>query len=302
MTAPVRDTLFGSNGAVAWHPGRLWSLWDIMKSFRAKEFMLIAKGAGLADVFLMFDRRFPNDQVTGLEERVIRDFENNAVSVENDFIELELTASLATLRKIQTVTQEGKGTRETLNAILSLQAELHGRLVDEMQGKLFWTLNIKEAEWYKNPRKGWEEIIERFPDALSDIEEASKCIALSRYAAAIFHSVQVVEVGLIGLGKLIGVTDPLSGWTATTNHLHSIIKKGHEARTLFERQHFAFLEQMHGTVEGLKNAWRNKISHAHGKLTLLSSDFSPEIAEEILFATRAFMRRLATDAPVASAA
>jgi hypothetical protein len=85
---------------------------------------------------------------------------------------------------------------------------------------------------------------------------------------------------------------------ALANRLHSIIKKGHEARTPFERQHFAFLEQMHGTIEGLKNAWRNKISHAHGKLTLLSSDFSPEIAEEILFATRAFMRRLATDAPV----
>jgi hypothetical protein len=250
----------------------------------------------------MFDRIHPSDLVTGREEAVIRDFEHNAVSVENDFIELELTASLATLRKIQAVTQEGKGVRETLNAILFLQVELHGRLIDEMQGKLFWTLNVKEAEWYKNPRKGWKEIIERFPDAVSDIEEASKCFALSRYAAAIFHSVQVVEIGLIDLGKLIGVTDPLSGWNATTNRLQGIIKKGHEARTPFEQQHFAFFEQMHGTIEGLKNAWRNKISHAHGKLTLLTADFSPDIAEEILFATRAFMRRLATDAPVVSPA
>jgi hypothetical protein len=32
-------------------------------------------------------------------------------------------------------------------------------------------------------------------------------------------------------------------------------------------------------------------------LALLTSDFTPAIAEEILFATRAFMRRLATDAP-----
>ena len=60
-------TSFGSNGAVAWHPGRLSSLSDIMKSFRAKEFMQIAKGAGLSDVFLRFDRALPNDQVTGLE-------------------------------------------------------------------------------------------------------------------------------------------------------------------------------------------------------------------------------------------
>ena len=162
----------------------------------------------------------------------------------------------------------------------------------------FWSLSVREAELYSHPRKGWEEIIEQFPDAITDVEEASKCFALSRYAAAIFHSVQVVEVGLIELGKLIGVTDPLSGWTATTNALQSIIKKGHEARTPFEQQHFPFLEQMHGTVEGLKNAWRNKVSHVHAKLTLLTADFSPDVAEEILFATRAFMRRLATDAPV----
>lgn len=131
-----------------------------------------------------------------------------------------------------------------------------------------------------------------------DIEEAAKCFALSRYAATVFHSTQVVEAGLIELGKLIGVTDPLSGWTATTNCLQRIIKKGYDARTPFEQQNFAFLEQMHGTIEGLKNAWRNKISHAQGKLTLLTADFSPDVAEEILFATRAFMRRLATDAPV----
>jgi hypothetical protein len=134
-----------------------------------------------------------------------------------------------------------------------------------------------------------------------DVEEASKCFALSRYAAAIFHSVQVVEVGVIELGKLVGVTDPLPGWSATTNRLQNIIKKGHEARTPFERQHFAFFEQIQGTIEGLKNAWRNKVSHAYDKLTLLTADFSPDVAEEILFATRAFMRRLATDAPVVSA-
>ena len=56
---------------------------------------------------------------------------------------------------------------------------------------------------------------------------------------------------------------------------------------------------MQGTVEGLKNAWRNKISHAHGKLILMTTEFSPEVAEEILFATRAFARRLAEGLPPA---
>jgi hypothetical protein len=158
-------------------------------------------------------------------------------------------------------------------------------------------LSIRESELYRDPRLGWGEIIKRFPDTVIDIEETSKCFALSRYAAAVFHSIQVVEVGLIELGKLIGVADPRSGWTATTNQLQRIIKKGHEARTPFEQQHFAFLEQVHGTIEALKNAWRNKVSYAQARLTLLTTDFSPDVAEEVLYATRAFMRRLADELP-----
>jgi hypothetical protein len=93
------------------------------------------------------------------------------------------------------------------------------------------------------------------------------------------------------------VSDPHSGWTAVSNALSSAVKKSHKDRTSFERQHFDFLEQLNGTVEGLKNAWRNKISHSQGRLKLMTTDFSPEIAEEILFATRAFLRRLAEGLP-----
>ena len=107
-------------------------------------------------------------------------------------------------------------------------------------------------------------------------------------------------VAICRCGKLIGVNDPHSGWTAVSNALDEIIAKKHQDRTAFERDNFKFLEQVQGTVAGLKNAWRNKISHAQGKLVLMTKDFSPEVAEEILFATRAFMRRLAIDAPVVS--
>ena len=42
-----------------------------------------------------------------------------------------------------------------------------------------------------------------------------KCFALSRYAAAVFHSLQAVEHGLIVLSRFIGDTDPLPGWNVT---------------------------------------------------------------------------------------
>ena len=180
-----------------------------------------------------------------------------------------------------------------------MAVELQGRLEDEAHAMTLLALNTEEADYYGNPRKDWDVVIDRFPDTVIDVEEARKCFALSRYAAAVFHTMQVVEVGLIELGKFIQVRDPKSGWTAVANELKKIVVKKYEDRTDFERQHFELLEQVQGTVEALKNAWRNKVSHAQGRLILMNQDFSPEIAEEILFASRSFMRRLATDLPAA---
>jgi len=113
----------------------------------------------------------------------------------------------------------------------------------------------------------------------------------------VFHCIQVIEHGLLHLGKFLGVSDPHSGWSAVASKLKKIVDTEYTRKTDFEKRHAAFIEQMQGTVEALKNAWRNKISHAHGKLTLLGADLTPDIAEEIMTASRAFMRRLAEELP-----
>jgi len=46
---------------------------------------------------------------------------------------------------------------------------------------------------------------------------------------------------------------------------------------------------------GMQNAWRHKISHAANRLVLETGEFQPYVAEDILVATRAFMRTLATE-------
>jgi hypothetical protein len=214
--------------------------------------------------------------------------------METNCIALELGTSLATVRKLKTAIALPTS---RYGDVYPLAEELRGRLIDEMESKCLWALTTREREYYEEPRKGWVEIIARVSNSVTDIEEASKCFALSRYAAAVFHSIQVVEVGLIELGEFICVNDPHSGWSAVSTALDKVIAKKHQDRTPFEQSNFKFLEQVQGTVGALKNAWRNKISHAEGRLTLMTKDFSPEVAEEILFATRAFMRRLADGLP-----
>jgi len=210
------------------------------------------------------------------------------------FSDYEMVCSVETVKKMIQYAKQGTEPGE----LHTLALELQGRVIDESRAREFFSLSTSESEVYRNPTKRWEKIVERLPIARMDIEEAQKCLALSRYAAAVFHSLQVVEVGLIELGAFIGVNDPISGWTAVAQRLKKIIDTKYPDLSEFEKSNRPFLEQLQGTVEALKNAWRNKVSHVHGKLTLMTGEeFHPDIAEEILLATRAFMRRLAEGLP-----
>ena len=177
--------------------------------------------------------------------------------------------------------------------ILMLRNALHA----ELEATVFLPIDPSNARFYREPRRDWEEAIERFPEAISDIEEASKCYALGRYAASVYHSMQIIEIGLLALGRYINVRAPRSGFTAVANELERLLNKKFSDLTDFERNNRPFLEQINGLVQSVKDAWRNKISHAEGRVILLTTDFSPQIAMEILIATRAFLRRLATELP-----
>lgn len=273
------------NDAVGWHPGRLRSLWDIMEKFQVDVLFDICRVAENYRRDKGEHSEIPDDA------RLMQ--ANHLGSYINKLHPLGFSASCATLRKMK-VKFEKQGCKRS--DVAALSGEFLGRLIDEAEDKIFFSLLPREAEYFQKPIRGWEAALVRFPIS-GDVGEASKCFALSRYAAAVFHSVQIVENGLIELGIFLKVKDPHSGWTAVSKALEAVIKKSHKDRTRFERKNFQFLEQMQGTVEGLKNAWRNKISHAQGRLVLMTTDFSPEIAEEILFATRAFIRRLAEGLP-----
>lgn len=271
--------------------GRILSLQEIMDEFNFAVFLSLSRGVeGLimrTPASLMAEREIDADV-----RRTVRDL---FALRRPDFVELGLRLSTMTIDRIVRVLDKPNSTFGEYRPLL---LELQGRLEDEAFSRRFFQISVREAEYYNRWFDGWMEVLTRFPDAASDVEEAAKCFALARYAAAVFHSTQIVEVGLLALGQFIQVSDPKSGYTAVTRELKRILDKNYKTEMNdFERVNHAFLEQVHGTVEALKNAWRNKIHHAQGRLVLLREDFTPEIAEEILMATRAFMRRLATEMP-----
>jgi hypothetical protein len=169
--------------------------------------------------------------------------------------DLGLSACLASARKMVALLEDSNAKWGDLHA---LSEELVGRLVDETVNKVFFGLTLRESDFYQHPYRGWDLITTRFPETLQDIEEAAKCYALSRYPASVFHTIQVIEAGLIELGTFIGVADPHSGWTAVSNKLNQILKKNYGDLTEFEKANRPFLEQVNGTVEALKTHGETK--------------------------------------------
>ena len=166
----------------------------------------------------------------------VRDKHRNAwlvfyTSIHDEIETLGFNASLSTIKRIIALFNSQKiRTRD----LATLSDELRKRLDDELSFAVVLSLTAQEGDVYSNPRKGWDDIITRFPESLSDIEEARKCFALSRYPAPVFHSCQIVEIGLVELGSFIGVNDPKSGWTAVASALDKIVnKKTHQQRSVF---------------------------------------------------------------------
>jgi hypothetical protein len=97
--------------------------------------------------------------------------------METNCIALELGTSLATVRKLKTAIALPTS---RYGDVYPLAEELRGRLIDEMESKCLWALTTREREYYEEPRKGWVEIIARFSNSVTDIEEVLGFVAIRR--------------------------------------------------------------------------------------------------------------------------
>lgn len=88
---------------------------------------------------------------------------------------------------------------------------LHDNIERELSCRFYVGISEDRKAAFCESLKGWEDITTRFKAATEDVEEMNKCYALCRYSAAVFHSLLVMEHGLVALGKELQVSDPKEG-------------------------------------------------------------------------------------------
>jgi hypothetical protein len=272
------------------NPNRLVSLWDIMRLFEPDATFRLCRELGQLS-------RDPGDQFGNTLLTTKRECEQKLIDLRKQCDAADLNVSTVEIRRHIELMSDP--TRQITSADLKIMMiVLTTHIEDECSTKLFFAIEASHKKYFETPEKGWEQAIERFSDLVDDVYEMGKCYALGRNAAAVFHATQALETGAIHLGKFLRAKDPKIGFVATVNELKRIVKKDPKDRTEFQRQHFAFIEQMEAATVSLQNSWRHKIGHVAGRLILMTADFSDDVAEEILVGSRAFMRRLATEIPL----
>ena len=172
-----------------------------------------------------------------------------------------------------------------------LVKELQGRLTDEMSFTFFLWIAGEKARLYSMTHPFGDEVADKFPSAIGDIEEASKCLALDRGTACVFHLMRVMEVGLRVLAETL--KDPElnpkrnPSWDSILKKCRKELEKPIRDRSPEWVADEPFFSGAACALMAVKDAWRNPTMH-------VEITYDEERAEDIWNCVKAFMRQLAT--------
>jgi hypothetical protein len=161
--------------------------------------------------------------------------------------------------------------------------ELHRRIADEMEEKLFFYVPSERATYYNQAELLGKDVNAKFPSLQFDIAEAGNCYATGRGTAVVFHLMRITENGVQAFGNKLGVI--LVNEKNWQNILDEINKK---IKTLPPKDPSTVaLSQASANLYAVKLAWRNEVMHPKDTYTL-------EEADNLIRQVKLFMEQLAT--------
>jgi hypothetical protein len=192
-------------------------------------------------------------------------------------------------RLLETITAAGGFTWDSVR--LGWQ-EVHDRLLDELGLPKVLVLSPHEADRYAPavPLFG-SEFETKFPaQGVFELDEAAKCMALSRPTAAVFHLMRVLEVAIRALARCLGIPDPIGGdrsWGTLLKAIRAAIDAKWPTVAARTSGDGAFFDALYASLDAVKNPWRNAAMHVEDKKTDAET-------EMIFSAIKGFLMKLAS--------
>jgi hypothetical protein len=174
----------------------------------------------------------------------------------------------------------------TLARLHYLINELINRVKDELQSYVTLCFDHKETEILRIAGTHFGQLVlEKFPTASYDVDEAAKCLAFNRGTACVMHLMRACEVMLRVLAHELGVKDR-NNWGSYLNEIsHELDKRA--ARLQSKTVNEVFYAEAAANLNRVKRAWRNPSMHVDRK-------YSSAEAENIFGSVKALAEHLAT--------
>lgn len=269
---------------------RLLTLRDIMKRFNVGAFLRMGWVAGFTGGGVTAVHSIPGVSAKATHEPLPDEFQKAGQTFRElgtHCVELGLHASAASCNRLVALADRKDALFSDLESLLQ---ELYGRLDDEMKARWFFCVDADKTSYFL-PSPFGADVATKFSEAMTDIEEAAKCLAMDRGTACVFHLMRVLECALRSLA--ISLNDPdldprrNPSWDAILRKCRAQLALPLAQRSPEWRADDQFFSAVTERLMAVKDAWRNPTMHVEKKYT-------PEEAEDIWNSTRAFMRQVAT--------
>ncbi|MGC2123306.1 MAG: hypothetical protein WA652_10675 [Xanthobacteraceae bacterium] len=159
------------------------------------------------------------------------------------------------------------------------------RLRDELTLVNLYVLDENRIKYFAPAQVLYDQgIVDKFPLAVTDIEDAGKCLSFGQGTASVFHSMRVMEAGLKFLANLLDIPYAPS-WESYLKQINDKIGQKHKEKSHEWKANEPLFRDLAGDLQTIKIAWRNPTMH-------IVRQYNPDEAEEIFRAVRGFMTRL----------
>src|SRR6267154_3223207 len=141
-------------------------------------------------------------------------------------------------------------------------SDLHTTLNRELSLIRLFVIEAEKQRYFtpKAPLYGLD-FEAKFISASFELDEAAKCLALSRPTACVFHLMRLMEIGIGATARCLSIPDPVKPAERNWGHILKNIWGGIERKwpTTADRAKGdgALFESLHASLDAVKNPWRN---------------------------------------------
>lgn len=167
-------------------------------------------------------------------------------------------------------------------------SEIKESFAYEMETHLFFYVPSERAKYYKETLGLFgNNVKDRFPSLISEIQNAGECFACAQYTATVFHLMRVMEKALQAVSLSLRVSlDTNKNWgdllTAINPH---VLKHDPQAERIY-KSHQVFFDDVRVTLAAVKDAWRNATMH-------IDRRYDESESEDVLRTVKTFMGTVA---------